>query len=133
MKLNNNIFNFIKLYLHYNIMKGVHFIIDFNNLEFDLLNNLDKLKLIMEKVIKKSKVSSISKKFHKFKPQGLTGFYLLSESHLSFHTWPELGSISIDFYTCGDSHLADNAINNLITNLEKRSKNPKYKIRKLRR
>ena len=79
------------------------------------LNDLEKLKPIMEKVIKKSKVSIISKKFHKFKPQGLTGFYLLSESHLSFHTWPELGSISIDFYTCGDSHLADNAINNLIT------------------
>jgi S-adenosylmethionine decarboxylase len=114
-------------------MKGIHYIIDFNNLEFDFLNNLDKLKLIMEKTIKKSNVSIISKKFHKFKPQGLTGFYLLSESHLSFHTWPELGSISIDLYTCGDTDSADKAIDNLILNLESKSKNPKYKIRKLRR
>ena len=35
-------------------MKGIHYIIDFNNLEFDFLNNLDKLKLIMELTIKKS-------------------------------------------------------------------------------
>ena len=29
---------------------------------------------------------------------------MLAESHLSFHTWPEKGIISIDCYTCGEEN-----------------------------
>ena len=39
---------------------------------------------------------------HKFQPQGVTAVALLSESHLSFHSWPEYGYASIDAFTCGD-------------------------------
>ena len=39
---------------------------------------------------------------HKFEPQGVTGVVLLSESHISFHSWPEYGYASIDVFTCGD-------------------------------
>ena len=69
----------------------------------------------------------LNKKIHKFEPQGLTGFYLLSESHLSFHTWPENGTISIDLYTCGDFKLAKDAINSILNTL----KNYPYKLKKL--
>jgi S-adenosylmethionine decarboxylase len=27
---------------------------------------------------------------------------VISESHLSIHTWPEYGYAALDFYTCGD-------------------------------
>ena len=33
-----------------------------------------------------------------------TVLYLLSESHLSIHTWPEHNYISIDIFTCGNSN-----------------------------
>lgn len=39
---------------------------------------------------------------YKFSPQGMTGLVLLSESHISIHTWPEFGYASIDIYTCGE-------------------------------
>jgi S-adenosylmethionine decarboxylase len=42
---------------------------------------------------------TISKKFD---PQGVTVLCLLSESHISIHTWPEEGKASVDVYTCGD-------------------------------
>jgi S-adenosylmethionine decarboxylase len=29
---------------------------------------------------------------------------LLSESHISIHTWPEDGKAAVDVYTCGDSN-----------------------------
>jgi S-adenosylmethionine decarboxylase len=32
---------------------------------------------------------------------GMTGLILLSESHLSWHSFPESHSIFIDFFTCG--------------------------------
>ena len=40
-------------------------------------------------------------KLHKFSPQGLTGYVLLAESHISVHTWPEHGYAAIDVFTCG--------------------------------
>lgn len=39
--------------------------------------------------------------FHKFSPQGVSGVIVISESHLSIHTWPELGYAAIDVFTCG--------------------------------
>lgn len=41
---------------------------------------------------------------HKFEPQGSTTLALLGESHISFHTFPEHGVISFDFFTCGKVH-----------------------------
>ena len=112
-------------------MKGIHYIIDYEKLPFDTLNNLSDLNKLFEKVIKISKTNILGKKFHKFKPQGLTWFYLLSESHLSFHSWPELGSISIDLYTCGDKKKAEESITFLKNYLLKKFNNKNYKIRKI--
>ena len=39
---------------------------------------------------------------HLFKPQGVTVFVMLAESHFSIHTWPEKGTACLDIFTCGD-------------------------------
>eukprot|EP00965_Chrysotila_dentata_P198011 6178548-Pleurochrysis_carterae.AAC.2 len=39
--------------------------------------------------------------FHAFPVQGVSGVVLVSESHLSIHTWPEYGYAAIDIFTCG--------------------------------
>ncbi len=33
---------------------------------------------------------------------GLSGFVMLYESHISFHTWPEKGYVAMDIYSCND-------------------------------
>ncbi|MDP3947931.1 MAG: adenosylmethionine decarboxylase [bacterium] len=33
---------------------------------------------------------------------GLSGFVMIYESHISCHTWPELGYVSMDVYSCRD-------------------------------
>ena len=40
--------------------------------------------------------------------QGVTGVVLLAESHISVHTWPELGYAALDIFMCGraDPHQA---------------------------
>lgn len=40
--------------------------------------------------------------FHKFSPQGVSGVVVISESHLSVHTWPEYGYAAVDVFTCGE-------------------------------
>ncbi len=56
---------------------------------------------IVYKIAKKAKVTVLEISKHKFEPQGFTLVALLAESHMSFHTYPEKGIISFDFYTCG--------------------------------
>lgn len=36
-------------------------------------------------------------------PGGITATLLLAESHLCVHTWPELGSVTLDVYVCNFS------------------------------
>jgi len=38
--------------------------------------------------------------YHEFKPHGLTGVLLLSESHISIHTWPEDEYAILEMVTC---------------------------------
>ena len=50
---------------------------------------------------------------HSFKPQGVTGLALLAESHISIHTWPEIGYAAIDVFTCGDHTMPEKACKSL--------------------
>ena len=40
--------------------------------------------------------------FHAFTPQGVSGVVIISESHLSIHTFPEHGYAGVDIFTCGN-------------------------------
>jgi len=56
---------------------------------------------LVNKIAEKAKVTVLNISKYKFEPQGFTLVALLAESHMSFHTYPEKGIISFDFYTCG--------------------------------
>jgi S-adenosylmethionine decarboxylase len=47
---------------------------------------------------------------HKFQPQGVTCVAMLAESHISIHTWPELGMAVCDVFTCGDHTKPEKAV-----------------------
>ena len=53
------------------------------------------------KIAKAANVTVLEISKYKFEPQGFTILALLAESHISFHTFPEKGIISFDFFTCG--------------------------------
>jgi len=56
---------------------------------------------LVYKIAKAAKVTVLKISKYKFEPQGFTLVALLAESHISFHTFPERGIISFDFFTCG--------------------------------
>ena len=56
---------------------------------------------LVYKIAKLAKVTVLEISKYKFEPQGFTLVALLAESHISFHTFPEKGIISFDFFTCG--------------------------------
>lgn len=59
---------------------------------------------LVHKIAKAAQVEVLQIAKHKFEPQGGTLLALLAESHISFHTFPEHGIISFDFFTCGKVH-----------------------------
>ena len=78
---------------------GEHVTIDFLGVKRDY--SPDFYNKVIYKIAKKAKIEVLNISEKKFKPQGYTCLALLAESHMSFHTFPEKGIISFDFFTCG--------------------------------
>lgn len=67
---------------------------------------LDDPELIRDTLIaaaKRGHFSVLNVSAHAFSPHGVTAVVLLSESHMSIHTWPEHGYAAVDVFTCGGS------------------------------
>jgi S-adenosylmethionine decarboxylase proenzyme len=73
---------------------------------------------ILEESAQVSNATILHTKFHEFEPQGLTGYILLAESHISIHTWPETGYAAVDVFTCGETMNPQKAIEYIINKLE---------------
>lgn len=65
------------------------------------------VKNLADEIVKKMNLHVVDTVSHQFKPQGSTFVYILSESHLIIHTWPEFGKIHIDIETCSDHKNSD--------------------------
>ncbi|MCL5016237.1 MAG: adenosylmethionine decarboxylase [Patescibacteria group bacterium] len=79
---------------------GKHIIADF--FDSENLDDLEFVKQTLTAAASAAKATILGSKFHKFSPQGVTGYLLLAESHISIHTWPEYGYAAIDVFTCGN-------------------------------
>jgi len=80
---------------------GQHAILDIYNVPFELADDLDFWLSLCRETAKIAKTHILGELVHKFQPQGASGIILISESHLSFHTFPEEKFVALDFYSCG--------------------------------
>ena len=111
-----------------NGIAGKHLIIEAVGSEQHLLNDE---KLIRESIIAAAnagKFAIVELTIKKFVPRGVTGYALLTESHIAIHTWPEYNYAAIDIFTCGEK---DPMI--ILTELKTRLKLEKIKITRLAR
>lgn len=65
-----------------------------------VLNNMTYLENVCKTVITDVGLTIISSQKHQFEPYGITMLFLLAESHLSIHTWPENNCFSMDVHSC---------------------------------
>ncbi len=79
---------------------GAHLIAELSGCNFDDLNDEKKIKEAMLNAAAAAKFIVLDVLIKKFDPQGVTALLLLSESHFSVHTWPELGYAAVDMFTC---------------------------------
>ena len=84
-------------------MAGKHCVLELYSADFSLLNDEAFVRASLIEAAHVANATLLDVSTHLFEPQGVTGFVLLAESHISIHTWPELGYAAIDVYTCGIS------------------------------
>ncbi|MBR1486876.1 MAG: adenosylmethionine decarboxylase [Synergistaceae bacterium] len=80
--------------------KGVHYIVEVSGCD-DTITNVPKLQDILVEAANRAHAQVWSVSFNKFPPNGVSGVVVISESHLSVHTWPEVNYMALDIYTCG--------------------------------
>jgi len=86
---------------------GIHIMIDGYNAPRQLLANRVYLWSLLEDLPKLIGMHSIAEpqlvevgELNPKDPGGLSGFVMIAESHISFHTFPARGFITMDLYTC---------------------------------
>lgn len=81
---------------------GTHILGEMFGIEANLLDDVDFLTNCLKRGIKDSGATICNIQFKCFDPSGLTILALLSESHVSLHTYPEFGTLFFDAFTCGN-------------------------------
>ncbi|WP_054703950.1 adenosylmethionine decarboxylase [Shouchella patagoniensis] len=80
---------------------GRHVISELWGCDIEKLNNMEFIEQVFVNAALKAGAEVREVAFHKFAPQGVSGVVIISESHLTIHSFPEHGYASIDVYTCG--------------------------------
>jgi len=83
-------------------MKVKHLSAKLENCRIDesLLSDESFVKKVFDEIVKKLNMTFIDKVSFKFNPRGLSMLYLIAESHIAIHTWPEHKLIDLEIVTC---------------------------------
>lgn len=85
---------------------GQHLLVDIKNVDGTFLNSEKRLaRAMVDVVVKEAKLTLLSCHCYKLKQMGVSCVGILLQSHIALHTWPELGVITLDLYTCGPGDL----------------------------
>ena len=81
---------------------GNHLIIDLFGAK--RLDELDHVESTLKRCVDKAGASLLHIHLHHFTPNGgVSGVAVLSESHISIHSWPEVDYAALDVFMCGDA------------------------------
>lgn len=96
---------------------GQHYLIDLHGIPAQPACDIQLIEQTLLQAAQLAKATVLQQHFHSFGTgQGITGVLLLSESHISIHTWPEHQLASIDIFMCGQ-HQAQAAIQHIQASL----------------
>ena len=80
---------------------GTHLIIDLHGAQ--RLNDLEHIEATLRRCVDAARATLLHMHLHHFQPSGVSGVAVLAESHISIHTWPEIGYAALDVFMCGSA------------------------------
>jgi S-adenosylmethionine decarboxylase len=81
---------------------GHHYIVEASGCDPKIISDVSRVQQILVKAAEVAGATVWAVSFNTFPPSGVSGVVVISESHISTHTWPEFGYGALDFYTCGE-------------------------------
>ena len=80
---------------------GIQWLIDAHGCAPARLRDREAVVALLERIVGDMELHVVSRAVHVFGGEGgVTALYLLAESHLSIHTFPEAGTATLDAYCC---------------------------------
>ncbi|MCL2461532.1 MAG: adenosylmethionine decarboxylase [Defluviitaleaceae bacterium] len=82
------------------ITVGKHLILDCSACPAKVIESLPFIKNLLRALAAAASVTIVEEIYHEYTPYGITGLAIVSESHISIHTWPEYDYLGIDIFSC---------------------------------
>lgn len=92
------------------VAQGRHLVLTLNGCPAHLLNDETFLRQLSIRAVEATGAEMLQIMSHHFEPQGVTVLVLLAESHASLHTYPEVGTLFWDCFTCGTRCVPEQSI-----------------------
>lgn len=89
---------------------GTHYLLEISGCPFQNLNDRNYVERTLLEAAETAGATIVTSAFHTFSPHGVSGVVVIAESHLTIHTWPELGYAALDVFTCGDEAMPEKAV-----------------------
>lgn len=77
-----------------------HTLIEFEGCEPALLERARDVKRALVAAVLAGRGTIVKTVFHNFSPHGVSGVVVITESHVTVHTWPERGYAAVDVFSC---------------------------------
>ena len=108
---------------------GTHFLLDVAGAPFATLDDPILVETLLVDAVRAMGAKVLGIHIHRLSPQGVSGVVVISESHLTIHTWPERGEAAVDLFTCGEVARARMAVDALASALGARHAKVEERVR----
>ena len=65
------------------------------------LDDIDLIEATLRRCVEAAQATLLHIHLYHFHPNGVSGVAVLAESHISIHTWPDIGYAALDVFMCG--------------------------------
>ncbi|MET8536475.1 adenosylmethionine decarboxylase [Streptomyces sp. NPDC005065] len=97
---------------------GTHVFADIYDVPAEHINDNELILQALRTGISDSGATICSVQTKEFEPSGFTAVFLLSESHVAVHTYPDTQSLFIDTFTCGTTCKPEKVVEVLVDSLQ---------------
>lgn len=77
-----------------------HTLLEFYDCEPDRLRHARSVRSMLRAAVLVGGGTIVKSVFHNFSPYGVSGVIVITESHVTIHTWPEHAYAAVDIFSC---------------------------------
>lgn len=79
-----------------------HTLLEFHDCDPARLKRAREVKRLLCAAVRQGGGTIVKAVFHNFSPYGVSGVVVITESHVTIHTWPEHAYAAVDIFSCSE-------------------------------